>query len=52
MNEGLQNLMQSVGVLCEFWILAYTKFCEMGCSVEEARLHTAEFIKTLIASKA
>ena len=49
MNEGVQNFIRSMGVLCEQWTIVYRSFISQGLSKDEALIHTKAFMETVFA---
>ena len=43
MNESFKSFVNSIGIMCETWLLAYDKFIKLGCDHKTAIEHTKEF---------
>ena len=50
MNDNLRNFVNSIGLLCETWALAYEKFTQMGYDNRAALKHTKEFMASFFAA--
>lgn len=44
MNEKFKSFVNSIGIMCETWYLAYNKFIQLGCDHKTALEHTNEFM--------
>lgn len=49
MNDNLKNFVNSIGILCETWALAYEKFTQMGYDNATALKYTREFMASFMA---
>lgn len=49
MNDQLKSFVNNVGLLCETWMVVYTKFTQSGMDAQTALVHTKEFMSAFIA---
>ena len=52
MTDGLQSFVNNIGLMCETWSLAYSKFIQMGFDHPAAMEHTKEFMSIFLSSAA
>lgn len=50
MNDELKAFCNNMGVLIETWWLTYSKFRELGLSVDDALMHTKAFMESICKS--
>ena len=50
MNDGFKRYLESIGILCEHWLVTYRKFLSMGLSSEEALMHTKALTEASIGT--
>ena len=52
MNEQFKNFVNSIGILCETWMVVYTKFVQSGLDHKTALEHTKELISAVVSATA
>lgn len=48
-NDKLNELLQGLGAMSEFWIITYESFKKHGLSDSEALTHTQAFMSIMLA---
>lgn len=48
MNDALKNFMNSMGVLCETWMVTYNNFLQRGMDHKTAMEHTKAFMSSFM----